>query len=74
MECGSAASAPGLDPQTLDPWQSDGSFSLAAWEKPGQEPPPELDTSRDSSQADALDRSSDFHTLEFRSRLPPATP
>lgn len=56
MDCGSAATAAGIDPKILDNWQTDGAFSVASWEHLGYDQPPEWDTSQDSSQcADVAD-------------------
>ncbi|KAJ5157207.1 uncharacterized protein N7482_008307 [Penicillium canariense] len=81
MDCGSAATAAGIDPKILDNWQTDGAFSVASWEHLGYDQPPEWDTSQDSSQcADVadlgafhdpltgalLDRSGDRQRLENR--------
>lgn len=55
MDCGSAATAAGIDPKILENWQSDSAFSIASWDPTAYEQPPEWDTSQDSSQADATD-------------------
>lgn len=55
MDCGSAATAAGIDPKILENWQSDSAFSIASWDPAAYEQPPEWDTSQDSSQADATD-------------------
>lgn len=56
MDCGSAATAAGIDPKILDNWQTDGAFSVASWEHLGYDQPPEWDTSQESSQcADVAD-------------------
>ena len=56
MDCGSAATAAGIDPKILDNWQTDGPFSVASWEHLGYDQPPEWDTSQESSQcADVAD-------------------
>lgn len=55
MDCGSAATAAGIDPKILENWQSDSAFSIASWDPTAYEQPPEWDTSQDSSQADAAD-------------------
>ncbi|KAJ5179498.1 hypothetical protein N7492_002708 [Penicillium capsulatum] len=56
MDCGSAATAAGIDPKILDNWQTDGAFSVASWEHLNYDQPPEWDTSQESSQcADVAD-------------------
>lgn len=55
MDCGSAATAAGIDPKILENWKSDSAFSIASWDPTAYEQPPEWDTSQDSSQADATD-------------------
>ncbi|KAJ5142804.1 uncharacterized protein N7515_001591 [Penicillium bovifimosum] len=53
MDCGSTGTAAGIDPKILDNWQTEGAFSVASWEQPGYDQPPEWDTSQESSQCDA---------------------
>lgn len=54
MDCGSTDTATGIDPKSLDRWQSDdSSFSVLSWQKHDLEHPPDLEACHDSNEGDA---------------------